>query len=384
MKLILHIGTVKTGTTTAQAWFAQNRVALKEHGIWYPSSFPSIDKRPVGTSHPFIVDVVLAPEHFRRNALGAFRREFESMKAAGCKVCVMSFEDLEFRLSSSEMVAGLAGFLRDYFDAVEIVLYLRPQIDTVVSFASTASLLGVRIDRKWFFGQSRNHSIFNYNAAVDRWESVFSSENVRCFSYKRDLPFADYVVKQFAVDGALFKPVENRNISVGSNIIALGNVLQMPLVFTEAVVQNLPRSEPLSVGAEMARWFQSNFDESNAELVRRRDDIRMDDLEPDWRRYERPENLDAIAQECVFSAELKALFQLLTGQMCIERARNALMRAEIAKGHRQMDAVLAFANLALTEARGAMQFEAFKGEAQRIQEVATVLAASRASDVSSA
>ncbi|USI28204.1 hypothetical protein ACD631_17840 [Alteromonas macleodii] len=37
MKLILHIGTHKTGTTTIQRAFASNRSSLLEIGVWYPN-----------------------------------------------------------------------------------------------------------------------------------------------------------------------------------------------------------------------------------------------------------------------------------------------------------------------------------------------------------
>jgi hypothetical protein len=36
MKLILHIGTHKTGTTSLQAWLANNREALAANGVSYP------------------------------------------------------------------------------------------------------------------------------------------------------------------------------------------------------------------------------------------------------------------------------------------------------------------------------------------------------------
>ena len=383
MKLILHIGTVKTGTTTAQAWLGQNREVLSANGIWYPTSFLAVDVRSERISHPFVVDIVLAPEFFRKNALRAFTAEFESRRRGGCKVCVMSFEDLHFKLSSGEVVAHLADFLKSYFDTVQVVLYLRPQIDTAVSFASTASRIGIEINKRWFYGQARNRPIFDYNAAVERWESAFGRENVRCFSYKRDLPFADYIFEQYSIDRTTLKAIENQNISIGSNIIALANVLQIPFIFSDSLVHNLPRSAPISVGIELARMFQGQFEDSNAELTSRRDDIRMEDLGPDWHRYEKPENLESLEQACVYSAELRAMVWLLSGQLSLERARNALMMSEIARERQQTTAMITLANQALTEVRGAMRVEVFKAEAQRIQELATALAASPSADVSS-
>lgn len=130
--------------------------------------------------------------------------------------------------------------------------------------------------------------------------------------------------------------------------------------------------------------FQGQFEDSNAELTSRRDDIRMGDLEPDWGRYEKPENLASIEQACIYSAELRGLVRLLAGQLSLERAQNALMRSEIARERRQWNAMIALAKLAMNEAAAAMQVEAFRAEAQRIRDLAAVLVASQPSDAPSA
>lgn len=382
MKLILHIGTVKTGTTSAQAWFSANREALARRGVWYPTALPATNMRPGGRSHPFAVDIVLSPEYFRQNALAAFRNEYDRMRGAGCRFCVISFEDLYFKLGSAQTVSSLAEFLRSYFESIEVVIYLRPQIDTAVSFASTASKLGVVVDKKWFLGQSFNRSIFDYDAAVRRWESAFGPNNVKCFSYKNARPFTDYVSEAAALNPRDFKSIENLNSSVGVNVVALSNVVQIPHLFSEALLQSLPRSAPLSVGSDLAQRFQAKFAESNADLVGRRSDIRPEDLEPDWTSYERPSNLDDLERECIFAEELKALMRVYLSQLSLERARNALMRAEIAKVQGRQRIMIAMANQAMKEVDGASRVEAFRGEAQKIHEVASGLILSRTGEVS--
>lgn len=382
MKLILHIGTVKTGTTTAQAWFSANREALARRGVWYPTALPATDVRPGGRNHPFVVDIVLSPEYFRRNALAAFRSEYDRMRNAGCRFCVISFEDLYFRLGSAQTVASLAEFLRGYFESVEVVIYLRPQIDTAISFASSASKLGVVVDKKWFLGQSFNRSVFDYDAAVRRWEGAFGPNNVKCLSYKNARPFTDYVSDLAALNRLEFRSVENLNLSVCVNVVALSNVVQIPNIFSEALLQSLPRSAPLSVGIDLAQRFQAKFAESNDDLVGRRSDIRSEDLEPDWPRYERPSNLDDLERECIFAEELKALVRVYLGQLSLERARNALMRAEIARVQGRQRVMITMANQALKDVEGARQVEAFRGEAQKIHEVASGLILPRKGEVS--
>ena len=43
MRIILHIGVYKTGTTAVQSFLARNRSALAEQGVLYPESFTRFD-----------------------------------------------------------------------------------------------------------------------------------------------------------------------------------------------------------------------------------------------------------------------------------------------------------------------------------------------------
>ena len=45
MKLIIHIGTEKTGSSSLQLWGAKNRELLKENKIFYSKSLGEIDHR---------------------------------------------------------------------------------------------------------------------------------------------------------------------------------------------------------------------------------------------------------------------------------------------------------------------------------------------------
>ena len=63
MKLILHIGTAKTGTTTLQHWFASNRESLQVQGIYYPNSLGKVNHRKLSL---FAINRVTSDRYFQK------------------------------------------------------------------------------------------------------------------------------------------------------------------------------------------------------------------------------------------------------------------------------------------------------------------------------
>ena len=66
MKLILHIGTAKTGTTTLQHWFASNRESLQAQGIYYPKSLGKVNHRALSI---FAMNPERPDDSFYRNKI---------------------------------------------------------------------------------------------------------------------------------------------------------------------------------------------------------------------------------------------------------------------------------------------------------------------------
>ena len=74
----------------------------------------------------------------------------------------------------------------------------------------------------------------------------------------------------------------------------------------KALLAQLPVSERLQVGLEIAEIVQSRFAADNASLIERRPELEASDLDPDWRKYDTASNLQRLDEARVFSAETAA------------------------------------------------------------------------------
>ena len=91
-KLLLHIGTHKTGTTSIQRFCGANRDALRERGIWYPPA--DVGKFPSHYAHHRIAHAIADrdPEFDASDAAHFFRRVRKQMKPG--EVCLISAEPM--------------------------------------------------------------------------------------------------------------------------------------------------------------------------------------------------------------------------------------------------------------------------------------------------
>lgn len=388
MKLLLHIGTAKTGTTTAQEWLSRNRPSLNSAGIWYPETG--------GVNHQWLAILAMDPDKpddgfyrlgltdpekhstFVSKVSRAFAREYSTASSDNLGTAVISSEHLQLRLPNDEMVARVARFLADYFTSIEVIIYLRPQVDFAVSIASTASLLGSRIDTDWFNDEGSLEAHLDYDQLVERWECAFGKSNVRLFSYKREPSLVEMLIERFGIDQANTTHVPNLNTALSVEKIALNNAMQISQFIEGNVVNKnrsipfstLPKGNKLSIGLPLAQKIQDRFNESNRLLADRHDDIRWEDLNPDWSTYDRPSNLHLLDQECAFGPELASLLQTLNGQLHLERAAHAITRIQFAVTQGKVEQMRGYLSAALQEIDAAAQVKSLKSNADRLRSIA--------------
>src|SRR5262249_10525719 len=139
MKLILHIGTEKTGTTTTQGWLSDNREALAQQGVFY--------SKVLGTGchvklHLWCLTPGLHDESFQRIKITSdadrrafrarlpdeFAAEVSEAKNAGCHTFLISNELCHSRLTIRKEVDRVREFLEPHFDEIQLICALRPQI----------------------------------------------------------------------------------------------------------------------------------------------------------------------------------------------------------------------------------------------------------------
>lgn len=128
-RLILHTGIHKTGTTSLQKAFFDNRRHLRRNGVLYPKT--GLSQKPGNWGHHELAYAMRGPGTAHK-LLSALREEAD---ASDVETIFVSSEELS--LLPFPGLPGVAPYhiIREYFDGfdIRILCYLRPQADMVAS-----------------------------------------------------------------------------------------------------------------------------------------------------------------------------------------------------------------------------------------------------------
>lgn len=182
-RIILHIGTEKTATTSLQSFFASNHQKLSAAGIWYPCD-ESLDYCHRSAHFPLAAafmedtpDFVARNKYFEPGAL--FEKLFRDFDKRPEHTLLLSAEHFSSRCSRPERNEQLGNILRDR--DVKILVYLRPQHEMLVSSYSTFLESGGKktledVSRQmWLRPQAL---YFNHLVMVQRWLENFRKEDL--------------------------------------------------------------------------------------------------------------------------------------------------------------------------------------------------------------
>lgn len=196
-KILLHIGTEKTGTTSLQTFFSLNKKSLSAADIWYPDSekldychrhghFPLA----AATLHE-CPDFVTPKKHFK--PIPIFKGLLADFEARKESTLLLSAEHFSSRCSKRQKLFYLRALLKSY--PVQIIVYVRPQHELLLSAYSTFLKSGGKktleeVSRDRWLKTYANY--FNYYNMLSGWWKVFGDENVtvRIFQ-KEQMPEGD-------------------------------------------------------------------------------------------------------------------------------------------------------------------------------------------------
>ena len=186
MKYVLHIGPNKTGTTSLQHAFNDNREALRGRGVEYPGpAWGHIGQHKFAKfsrgDDPEEIDLP-------GNWMERFRAETEG---SGAETCVVSSE-IFFHDSDPEKVATLFPPGR-----TRIAIYLREPVSHSVSwYQQWVVNLDVSMSLLEFVDVETSPLFFS--DTVRKWSDSFGRENVELRAYDRDALLNGNVVADFA------------------------------------------------------------------------------------------------------------------------------------------------------------------------------------------
>lgn len=223
-RAILQIGTEKTGTTTLQHFLSANRPRLAQSGYLYPrfcgttnhtglAAFALDPAKRDEIRHPFgASDAAGVPAMRERLRRAAAAELGESGTAIFCS------EHCHSRLTTDAEVETLRGLLAEFFDDVQISVYLRRQDQVAVSLYSTRLKSGA-LDRAILPQTHADSPYFNYHRFLSRWERAFGRANVHVRIFDRRNLVGGSIVDDFVAAwdlGALqdFDAVPDKNESI--------------------------------------------------------------------------------------------------------------------------------------------------------------------------
>ncbi len=204
MKIYLHIGTEKTGTTSIQSFLAGNRDELLKHKIMYSKVLgdPNNIRLSIALQDTDKIDdsrihsKVTTEENildFRKDLGNKLKEEIQKENP---EILIISSEHLSSRMNRQAEIDRLKLFLNEFSDDITVIVYLRRQDKFFESLYSTAIKKGHVMDFTFpVVGQERQD--FHYNKMLTLWENTFGLENIRVNIFDKSKLFQEDVVSDF-------------------------------------------------------------------------------------------------------------------------------------------------------------------------------------------
>lgn len=322
MRCIVHIGTEKTGTTSFQAFMHENRAAIREQGIVYPINLGGNNHRMIATyglsletADESVRNFGIITEEQMREFYGSVEQKLVAQlpENSNANTWIISSEHLHSRLTSVDQIKRVKNLLQPIFDDIEIHVHLRPQIDVLVSLASTQTRVGGAVRPSFFERAKPDKMYYNYDMLVEAWEDVFGAENVYCLAFRDTPDFLGYISQRVGLNLDVLPKPKRVNEAIDVRVMSMVNALVdsgSSQRIDHRVIDRLPVKQKLEIGEQYARKIQHRFEASNRRLIERRHDLLAGQLQPKWARYLEQGNLDILDARCCFGAALADLVSL--------------------------------------------------------------------------
>jgi hypothetical protein len=269
-KLVLHIGSHKTGSTTLQRTLFANRYHLLEQG-W--SLFCSTQDGEVSRRGNAGTWVSLQPGG------GVVSPGFVDRLARSTGNVLVSSEGFSWLFGQSE-VGQLGRQLQAHFDHIQVVAYIKRQDQMAVSHFQQASKNSparkfyARGNRALPEYQPSYNRLLDYYERLSHWATAFGENNLTVRDSDRNVLVKGDAVDDFAYVTGLEFPVRLpwRNISNGFAETKVGHLMTQeytPRHLRKPIEEVLEGGEKLMPSRSEAEVFYRHFRESNRALNKR-------------------------------------------------------------------------------------------------------------------
>ena len=204
--LILHIGTMKTGSTTIQFLLRHNRAALLERGLCYPVSAGTHNHQMLAIMfsslkglHESYDDRIWGgrdPATVLSEIRSAFRAEIAALPAHVTRVIVSSERFSQLVREAADLQA-LRDMLAELFDDIQILIYLRRQDGHFASNYSQTLRKGIVRRPSMQRWNEDSGTAYDYLKLLEPWAAVFGEAAIKPRVFERDTDKSWDVVADF-------------------------------------------------------------------------------------------------------------------------------------------------------------------------------------------
>ena len=290
-KVVLHIGTHKTATTTIQDMFYENADLLAQHDVVYPKLYRH-------TGHHGLVlnwDNMPPAYHLDAGPIGTLTKLVEDY-ADTDKTLFLSSEEFSRDRCLTEL--GRIREMLEPFDEIEVICVLRQQWQFLQSVYLEVSKTRVPPRPPMLVDPVIESGMFeglwvDYNGILDRLEAAFAPEEITLLDFdscrKADHGIIGYMFDHLGIDldPARMQPVNNgaSNVSPMSLASWAANILAEPKVAPEWLVAKTTETLKLEFGADVKpclftrpefHTLKDHFNQCNQELRDRREEVQPD------------------------------------------------------------------------------------------------------------
>lgn len=196
MRIVLHIGLEKTGSTAIQAYCRLNRRAFLDQGILYPAGLGGGNHVALAASAENDAvrdDIRLRAGITSPGALTEYRARIASVLARAVtgsqpEVLLISSEHLSSRLADIEEIQRLKDTLAPLAADFQVIVYLRRQDRALSSLYSTAVKCG---ETRGIEFLAEEVDWFDYDTLLARWEAVFGNDAIRVRLFPPEIPLVE-------------------------------------------------------------------------------------------------------------------------------------------------------------------------------------------------
>lgn len=190
MKLIVHIGTEKTGTSSIQNALFENKTLLLKAGFYFSQCAGNRNniQFPLSCMHYdrededcYFTNNGITTNQHRAQYYNDLKHKFADEVNALKKIhtVIISSEHFHSLLVKVQEVETFKALLGNMFSSIKVVCYLREQVATCISHYSTRIKTGDSDELSTFIKRcSPQNPYYNYLDLLDRWSAVFGKSNL--------------------------------------------------------------------------------------------------------------------------------------------------------------------------------------------------------------